>query len=55
VEEWRAHGGSGSDPHGLALPGLIAWARELAADVERGGEPVDAVARAPRLRGGARG
>jgi len=70
VEEWRARSAdasdpadaptgapmsdAASDPHGLALPGLIDWARELAADVERGGEPVDAAARAPRLRGGAR-
>ncbi|WP_307169003.1 DUF309 domain-containing protein [Streptomyces sp. B3I7] len=62
VEEWRARGADAndpagapaSDPHGLALPGLIDWARELAADVERGGEPVDAAARAPRLRGDAR-
>jgi predicted metal-dependent hydrolase len=55
VAEWRSGDGRAGDPHGLALPGLIAWARELAADVERGGEPVDAVARAPRLRGDARG
>jgi hypothetical protein len=53
VEEWRAHGGGPAAPHGLDLPGLIVWARELAAGVERGGEPVDAAARAPRLRGGA--
>jgi hypothetical protein len=49
-----ATGDAGRDPHGLALPGLIAWARELADEVERGGEPVDAAARAPRLRGDAR-
>ncbi|WP_030380234.1 MULTISPECIES: DUF309 domain-containing protein [unclassified Streptomyces] len=55
VEEWCSGAGGTGGPHGLALPGLIAWARELASDVERGGEPVDAAARAPRLRGDARG
>ncbi|MDX3092168.1 MULTISPECIES: DUF309 domain-containing protein [Streptomyces] len=53
VEEWRTHDGGPAAPHGLDLPGLVVWARELAAGVERGGEPVDAAARAPRLRGGA--
>lgn len=50
VEEWA--GGPGPRPHGIDLPGVIAWARGLAAEVERGGGvAVDAAARAPRLRG----
>ncbi|MFI9339061.1 DUF309 domain-containing protein [Streptomyces althioticus] len=52
VEEWAA--GGDLRPHGIDLPSVIAWARELAAEVERGeGVPVDAGARAPRLRGAA--
>ncbi|CAM5282271.1 hypothetical protein SALBM217S_05282 [Streptomyces griseoloalbus] len=52
AEEWAA--GGELRPHGIDLPGVIAWARELAAEVERGeGGPPDAGARAPRLRGGA--
>ncbi|MFF8032235.1 MULTISPECIES: DUF309 domain-containing protein [unclassified Streptomyces] len=51
AEEWAAGARAGSRPHGIDLPGVIAWARELAAEVERGnGVPVDAGARAPRLR-----
>ncbi|MFF1277687.1 DUF309 domain-containing protein [Streptomyces marokkonensis] len=49
VEEWAA--GAAPRPHGIDLPGVVAWARGLAAEVERGGVPVDAGARAPRLRG----
>ncbi|MBJ6636025.1 DUF309 domain-containing protein [Streptomyces sp. I5] len=49
AEEWAA--GAGLRPHGIDLPGVIAWARELATEVERG-VPVDAGTRAPRLRGG---
>ncbi|CAL9376831.1 DUF309 domain-containing protein [Streptomyces sp. enrichment culture] len=49
VEEWAA--GAEDRPHGIDTPGVIAWARELAGAVERGGGPVDAGARAPRLRG----
>ncbi|MFI2436313.1 DUF309 domain-containing protein [Streptomyces sp. NPDC018693] len=48
AEEWAA--GSGRwRPYGIDLAGLAAWARELAADVERGAGPVDARTRAPRL------
>ncbi|MEU3095152.1 DUF309 domain-containing protein [Streptomyces sp. NPDC006967] len=47
VEEWAA--GAGRRPHGIDLRGVIAWARDLAGEVERG-VPVDAGARAPRLR-----
>ncbi|PZT71056.1 DUF309 domain-containing protein [Streptomyces sp. SW4] len=53
VEAWAAHAGR-PDPHGIALAGVAGWARRLAADVERDGAAVDARARAPRLRGGAR-
>ncbi|MEU5461362.1 DUF309 domain-containing protein [Streptomyces althioticus] len=52
AEAWAA--GGGLRPHGIDLPSVIGWARELAADVERGQDvPVDAGARAPRLRGAA--
>lgn len=50
AEEWAA--GAESRPHGIDLPGVVAWARELAAEVERGDAgPPDPGARAPRLRG----
>ncbi|PNG17421.1 DUF309 domain-containing protein, partial [Streptomyces cahuitamycinicus] len=42
-------------PHGIDVASVAAWARELAGDVERTGRPVDAGARAPRLRGPATG
>ncbi|MFF4018552.1 DUF309 domain-containing protein [Streptomyces sp. NPDC001843] len=48
VEEWA--GGGQQQPYGIDLAGIVAWARELAETVERGGGPVDARARAPRLR-----
>ncbi|MFF0200542.1 DUF309 domain-containing protein [Streptomyces sp. NPDC005017] len=51
AEEWAALSGR-PRPHGMDLAGVAAWARELADGVEAGGGPVDAVARAPRLRGG---
>ncbi|MFI8207504.1 DUF309 domain-containing protein [Streptomyces sp. NPDC085937] len=52
AEEWAS--GGALRPHGIDLPSVIAWARELAAEVERGeGVQVDAGARAPRLRGAA--
>ncbi|BFO19269.1 hypothetical protein SHKM778_56570 [Streptomyces sp. KM77-8] len=44
---WAAEGGF--RPHGIDLARVIAWARELAAEVEAGAV-VDAGARAPRLR-----
>ncbi|MFJ3821393.1 DUF309 domain-containing protein [Streptomyces nodosus] len=51
VAEWAA--GAGRDrPYGMALADVVAWARELAAEVEREAAAVDARARAPRLRGG---
>ncbi|GAA0664329.1 DUF309 domain-containing protein [Streptomyces thermocarboxydovorans] len=52
VEEWAR--GAGGRWYGMDLPGVVAWARALAAEVERGeaGGPVDAAARAPRLTGG---
>ncbi|MFF4049330.1 DUF309 domain-containing protein [Streptomyces chartreusis] len=50
VEEWAADGGE-PRPYGMDLAGLVAWARELAGDVEGRGEQVDARERAPRLRG----
>ncbi|UVT12923.1 DUF309 domain-containing protein [Streptomyces thermocarboxydus] len=53
VEEWAA-GGELALPPTTDVPSVIAWARDLAAEVERGeGVPVDAGARAPRLRGAA--
>ncbi|MFF0221203.1 DUF309 domain-containing protein [Streptomyces sp. NPDC004629] len=50
VEEWAAHSGR-QQPYGLDVAGLASWARDLAGAVERDAEPVDAAARAPRLRG----
>ena len=50
AEAWATGAGAGHRPHGIDLSGVIAWARELAAEVEAG-VPVDAEARAPRLRG----
>lgn len=38
------------DAYGIDVAGLVGWARELARRVEAG-EPVDAVAEAPRLTG----
>ncbi|GAA3504908.1 DUF309 domain-containing protein [Streptomyces prasinosporus] len=50
AQQWAAEAGAGPRPHGIDLAGVVAWARELAAEVERGGAPVDPAARAPRLR-----
>ncbi|MFI6562476.1 DUF309 domain-containing protein [Streptomyces sp. NPDC050534] len=50
VEEWAAEAGR-QRPYGMDLVGVAGWARELAGEVEGGGEAVDAGARAPRLRG----
>ncbi|MEU6672105.1 DUF309 domain-containing protein [Streptomyces sp. NPDC046727] len=50
VEEWQTERGE-DRPHGLDLPGLARWARELAGRVEQNGSrPVDARTEAPRLR-----
>ncbi|MFF3935672.1 DUF309 domain-containing protein [Streptomyces phaeofaciens] len=51
VVEWAAAGAGRARPYGLDLAGLAGWARDLAAEVERTAAPVDAGARAPRLRG----
>ena len=54
AEAWES--GTGRPrPHGIDVAGVVAWARELAGDVERVGRAVDAGARAPRLRGGVPG
>jgi hypothetical protein len=54
AEAWAS--GSGRPlPHGIDIEDVAAWARELAQDVERNGRSVDAVARAPRLRGAGAG
>ncbi|WP_055533293.1 DUF309 domain-containing protein [Streptomyces graminilatus] len=50
VEEW-ASSGARPRPYGMDLAGVVAWARELAAEVERDASAVDAKARAPRLSG----
>ncbi|MFJ8545094.1 DUF309 domain-containing protein [Streptomyces sp. NPDC093586] len=50
VTEWAASGAGRARPYGMDLAAVAAWARELARDVEDGA-PVDAGARAPRLRG----
>ncbi|MFC9956355.1 DUF309 domain-containing protein, partial [Streptomyces nigra] len=49
-EEWTAVTGE-PRPYGMDPAALTAWARQLADEVERDGGPVDAGARAPRLRG----
>ncbi|MER5738166.1 MULTISPECIES: DUF309 domain-containing protein [unclassified Streptomyces] len=41
----------GGETYGLDVPGLVAWAGELAGRVERGAAPPDAAAEAPRLTG----
>ncbi|MDG9719037.1 DUF309 domain-containing protein [Streptomyces sp. DH24] len=48
VVEWTAAQGQ-PRPHGMDLPGVVAWARGLAEAVERGDGPVDASRSAPRL------
>jgi hypothetical protein len=54
LEDWRRPE-PGPGPHGIDLAGLVGWARELAGQVAGdgapGAAPVDAAARAPRLRG----
>ncbi|GHB31968.1 hypothetical protein GCM10010377_22780 [Streptomyces viridiviolaceus] len=50
VAQWAQSAPGRGRPYGLDPVRLAGWARELARDVERG-EPVDAGARAPRLRG----
>ncbi|MFI1355932.1 DUF309 domain-containing protein [Streptomyces sp. NPDC020898] len=54
IEEW-----TGVRPrtrsYGMDLAGVVVWARELAAEVEREASAVDAGARAPRLSGRAVG
>ncbi|MFF5757538.1 DUF309 domain-containing protein [Streptomyces longwoodensis] len=49
AEEWAAQDGD-ARPHGIDLPGVIAWARALADEVERTDAAVDARVRAPHLR-----
>ncbi|NKI42074.1 DUF309 domain-containing protein [Streptomyces physcomitrii] len=49
LAEWADRTGT-PEPYGLALPGLLDWARELADRTEHGQAPVDAGAEAPRLR-----
>lgn len=49
IEEWASESGL-ARPYGMDLGGLAGWALALAEDVERGARPVDAKARAPRLR-----
>ncbi|MGK5697960.1 DUF309 domain-containing protein [Streptomyces sp. URMC 128] len=50
AEEWASASGEAT-PHGIDIGSVAAWARELAEEVEQEGGPVDAGARAPRLRG----
>ncbi|MFJ9542900.1 DUF309 domain-containing protein [Streptomyces sp. NPDC101225] len=50
VDAWAAEAGR-RRVHGMDLAGVAGWARKLAAEVEAEGRPVDAAARAPRLRG----
>ncbi|MEH0416968.1 DUF309 domain-containing protein [Streptomyces sp. B21-083] len=48
VEEWAA-AGARPQPYEMDLAGVVAWARELAAELEQEAPAVDAGARAPRL------
>ncbi|MEU1404093.1 DUF309 domain-containing protein [Streptomyces sp. NPDC005728] len=48
IEGW-ASGKGEAGSYGMDLAGLAGWARALAERVERGAEPVDAGAEAPRL------
>ncbi|MET7605460.1 DUF309 domain-containing protein [Streptomyces avermitilis] len=50
VEEWATRAGR-DRPYDMDLADVVAWARDLAAMVERDEEAVDAGASAPRLRG----
>ncbi|MFJ4334211.1 DUF309 domain-containing protein [Streptomyces sp. NPDC088935] len=50
VTGWATSGSGRERPYGMDLGAVAGWARELAGEVEGGG-PVDAAARAPRLRG----
>lgn len=49
IEEWASVSGR-ERPYGMDLGGLAGWARGLAGEVERDGEPVDVGMRAPQLR-----
>ncbi|MFF8451425.1 DUF309 domain-containing protein [Streptomyces leeuwenhoekii] len=51
VTQWASSAGGRQRPYGMDLPHVVAWARELADEVERDGRAVDPGARAPRLRG----
>ncbi|MEV0318225.1 DUF309 domain-containing protein [Streptomyces sp. NPDC050658] len=44
-------GRRGQRPYGIAVDGLLVWARELAERIEKDASPVDAASCAPRLRG----
>ncbi|MFI0573041.1 DUF309 domain-containing protein [Streptomyces tendae] len=50
VTAWAASEAGRERPYGMDLGAVAEWAGELAGEVE-GGAPVDAAARAPRLRG----
>ncbi|MEU9332729.1 DUF309 domain-containing protein [Streptomyces sp. NPDC048290] len=50
VEEWATVSGR-TAPFGMDATGLVRWGRDLAAEVTRDAAKVDAVERAPRLRG----
>ncbi|MET9390128.1 DUF309 domain-containing protein [Streptomyces sp. NPDC006624] len=49
AETWTSDSGR-TQPHGIDIAAMAAWARNLATDLERDGRPVDASARAPKLR-----
>jgi hypothetical protein len=51
VTRWASSAAGRPRPYGVDLAYVVAWARELADEVERGGRAVDPGARAPRLRG----
>ncbi|AJP04973.1 hypothetical protein TU94_29515 [Streptomyces cyaneogriseus subsp. noncyanogenus] len=51
VTQWASSAAGRQRPYGMDLARVVAWAQELADEVERDGRAVDPGARAPRLRG----
>lgn len=55
VSAWTEEAPGRQRPYGIGVPELVAWARELAARVERDGQLADAAACAPTLSPGGAG
>lgn len=50
IGDWSSRCGE-EKPYGIGVAALVSWAEALAEELERESVPVDAAARAPRLRG----